>query len=188
MIVENESNWRTDDLESLLESITGMKGFRLRSHINKGTLVLFTTSRRKTPRVGSWAHQQSYKIPIAEMDVSGRKYHNTVIIKIRSSKALKMEVLDRLATVPDEAEQDMSAVNVIKLTDCIAHALGDWPGSQLSFDWAANSNMRSRPKVTRSKTAVQRRVECLRHEQDNIRNYLTSKIEKIERKIEKLQR
>jgi hypothetical protein len=188
MIVENESNWKTEDLVALLEKILGMEGFERGGHITSNTLLLFTTSRRRTPRVNSWQHRRGETPPPVEMDRSCRRYYNTVAIKIRSAKRLQMEVLDRLANVPGGGVQDMSAANVVKVAECIARALGNWHGTKLNFDWAKTFSMRTSTKNRRSETGVQRRIECLRDSQDDLRRICRAEIQKIEKKIQKLQR
>lgn len=163
MIVANESTWATEDLEALLKSVTEQPKFKRKTWMSEDTLVLFITSCAKTKKADY--DDEADEIPdTADYDISPKRYEDTIIIRIRSAKALVMEPLDRLAHI-GECVQHMSTTNLREVAKAIWSGIGRyWPeDSELLF--ADSMNMRSRPKITRSKVALKREIAALRWKQ-----------------------
>jgi hypothetical protein len=187
MLIENESNWSTEDLVALTEAVAGKIGNQVRHGFKQDTLLLFKTSRKRERKGWRGAGQHVVKPPTAYAQNNRHGHANTVVVYIASAKRLQMEVLDRMANITDEGRQDMSSEDVVKVAKAIGSAIGGWRFGNNSYEWAANSPMRARSRGAKSKVATRRKIEKLREEQENYRRWAANEIEKLEKKIEALQ-
>jgi hypothetical protein len=181
MLVENESNWQTEDLEALLKSVMEQPEFKLDYGVHDSTLILFSTSCRKSKKP-SYDDEIVKQPDAAEYDARPRRYDDTRVIKIRSAKQLEMELLDKLAHI-GECVQHMNTTNVVVLAKAIWVCIGRayWVKDD-QVEFAKSMNMRLRSKVTRSKVAVEREITALDWQQNSIQNDANRKIRKLEEK------
>ena len=185
MLIENESNWRTDDLKSLVEQVTGMKGFQLGLHFRPDTLLLFVTSRISKPPVTRFGNDDK-NLSSLVYPSSAVKHHDTTIVGIQTAKQLQMEPLDRMAHIGGECIQDMSSRNVVQLARTIGSALCRYTYRSYDYSWAAKCSMRTRPNIKHSLVARERKILWLRNKQDEIRLNALLKTNALEEQIAKL--
>lgn len=176
MLIENESQWLTEDLLALVARVQQIPEFTLENFYPR-TLLLFKTSRLKEKWIG--------KPPAASLPSSYRiKYEDTRVVEIRSTSKIQLEVLDRLANSDDQ--QDMSKEDVVLVAKAIGRALGGWNADHHNYDWASMMALRVGRAPKRGAVALEREVRALRNEQDRFRRQARQEIEKIEKKIEKI--
>jgi len=184
VIIENESNWRTDDLEALLKSVMKQPSFQLDYGMHDSTLVLFITNRKK-PKT-KWRSGLLVEPDAADWDANQTRYDDTRIIGIRSAKALEMQVLDKLAHI-GECVQHMNVENIVVLAQAIWVCLGrDFRVNASKVEFAKRMNMRTRPKVTRSKLAVERRITALGWQQNRLQTDANKKIRDLDKQVSDL--
>lgn len=183
MKIANESQWNTDDLESLVKAVynhviskpvtTDLSNF------NPGLLLLFKTGKKKW---GRSSHQLSRWY--ADYRKS-RQHSDTAIVSIQTAKALEQPILDRIASVHSD-KQDMHPSGIAKVASCIASALG-FHNTIDKFKWAEEYPLRSKPKITRSPEAITRRIARLQSDQDHIRRSANRSVAKIQSRIDCLE-
>ena len=182
MIVANESNWMTEDLEALLESILEHESFERDYGVYDSTLILFTTSCKK-PKVDPYDADVIKEPKAADYDPRPKAYDDTRVIKIRSAKKLEMELLDRLAHI-GECVQHMSSTCVVELAKAIWVCVGrDYYVADKKVEFAKTMNMRIRSKVTRSKVVLERKIASLEWQQSKAQNDANRKIKKLEERV-----
>ena len=182
MIVANESNWMTEDLEALLESILKHDSFERDYGVYDSTLLLFTTS-RKQPKKDPYDDEIVKEPKAADYESNPKNYYDTKVVKIRSAKKLEMELLDKLAHI-GECVQHMSTANVVELAKAIWLCVGrDYFITDEKVEFAKTMNMRVRSKVIRSKVALERQIAALVWEQSKAQNEANRKIKKLEEKV-----
>jgi hypothetical protein len=185
ILIENESNWRTEDLRALVEAVAGKAGTIRCHNWNDETLLLFKTSRRRDKPYQSYK-KGGDKAPAVALRRKNNPYFNTRVVEIATSKKLKMKVLDRLAHVGADGQQDMSSNNVIQLASTIRLAICGSRRYEDPCKWAANYQMRARPKTTKSKLALDRRIAKLRDDQRLQQVWADIAISDLEKKIRAL--
>ncbi len=182
MIVENESNWRTEDIEALLKSITEQESFKRDYGVYDSTLLLFTTSRKK-PKKDLYDDEIVKEPKAADYEPNPKAYYDTKVVKIRSAKKLEMELLDKLAHI-GECVQHMSTANVVELAKAIWVCVGrEYFITDEKVEFAKTMNMRVRSKVTRSKVALERQIAALEWQQNRAQSDANRKIKKLAAKI-----
>lgn len=185
ILIENESQWRTEDLKEIVRRIEATPGFS-RENFGQETLLLFTTSRKKVKK-DKWGDSPDEIPEAADCPTHGRlgsRYEDTRVVIIRSAEALKADVLDRLAN--SDVQQDMKPEDVLKVVKETAYAIGGWRGKECDFDWYTEVALRIGGPGKRSKVAAKREIRALRNDQFQIRYRAREAIEKIEKKIEKI--
>jgi HAMP domain-containing protein len=184
VLIENESQWLTEDLLALVARVQQIPEFTLENFYPR-TLLLFKTSRLKEKVRRSSKGDWIGKPPAASLPSSYRiKYEDTRVVEIRSTSKIQLEVLDRLANSDDQ--QDMSKEDVVLVAKVIARALGGWKADHHDYDWASTMPLRVGRAPKRGAVALEREVRALRNEQDRFRRQARQEIEKIEKKIEKI--
>jgi hypothetical protein len=186
MLVANESNWRTDDLTALVEAVQEMPEFKEGNHIYNSTLLLFKTSRKKASK-DRYSGEVISEPKAADYDRYPSAFDDTVVVMIRSAKKLKMEVLDRLAHIAGECEQDMNHKDVVRVARCIGLAIGGYDAHNWDFSWARTKTLRTRTKVTRSREATSRRVRALESKRYDIERAARRKTQQIDDEIRRLE-
>lgn len=182
MIVANESNWMTEDLEALLESILEHELFERDYGVYDSTLILFTTSCQK-PKADPYDPNIIKEPKAAYYDPCPRAYDDTRVIKIRSAKKLEMELLDKLAHI-GECVQHMSTACVVELAKAIWVCVGrDYWVTDGKVEHAKTMNMRTRSKVTRSKVVLERQIASLEWQQNKAQTDANRKIKKLEERV-----
>lgn len=185
MIVENESNWRTDDLEALLKCVMEQETFCLDYGVNPSTLILFTTNCRKQKKP-AYDDEIVKELDAADYNCAPKHYDDTRLISIRSSKKLEMEILDKLAHI-GECVQHMNTSNVVVLAKAIWVCVSrDYWVKDQKVEFAKTMNMRLRTRVTRSKVAVERQIASYQWQQHRVQNDANRKIGKLDEKLRAL--
>ena len=184
MYLENESNWRTSDLQELLEGVKAMPDYRQNWRLCNRTVLLFVTGKPKPKKV-------KYSDEVIEPDAvvadhSPKRWDDTMVIKIRSSKALEMDALDRIAHIGKDYEQDMPGKDVEAVAKAIHEMVACYQYPEPDFSWARLKSLRSRKKIEKSERALQREIEALKLEQRNAEWKHQDRIKKLDEKIEKL--
>ena len=183
MLIANESNWRTDDLEALVESLRNQPGFKEGYQIRSNTLLLFVTGNpKKTPARGGVVVEP----PAATGIRNPRRWSDTVVVKIRSRCQLRLEVLDRMSHIGHDYEQDMKAADVERVASAIAEAIGSWECEKFDYSWARKMSLRHRPNVTWSKEAGEREVLALLDRKDDIKRSTQDRLRKIDQQINRI--
>ena len=184
MIVVNQSNWHTADLEHLLECVRGMPGHLQGRHVNSDTVILFTTSRKKKGKTNAGATVQP---PAASAKIRSDRWDNTIVVAIRSSAQLQMDVLDRIANINDDYVQDMSPADVVVVAECITSALHQRGFRQQACSWAQYKSLRARTdKISPSPLLKQREIDALTRKQREIHDSAICQIAILEAKIREL--
>ncbi len=182
MIVENESNWRTDDLEALLKCVMEQESFQLDYGIHSSTLILFTTNCKKQKKP-DYDDEVVAELDAADCNCAPKNYDDTRLISIRSSKKLEMEILDKLAHI-GECVQHMNTANVVVLAKAIWVCVGrDYWVKDDKVEFAKSMDMRLRPKVTRSKVAIERQITSCEWQQHKVQNDANRRIGKLDERI-----
>lgn len=184
MLIENESNWNTQDLKAMVEAVMELEGFRKGSHIYEDTLLLFKTSRKRGRK--NWKGKRDE--PPAAYAVRNQNYSNTVIVEIRSKDKLKLDLLGRMAHINESGHQDMSSDDVKCLLKEIKRALSSYIYSQASVAPLVHMPLRMRSKITRSKVVIDREIEGLQDKCRSWQRHLDREIEKVNEKIDSLRR
>jgi len=184
MLIENESNWSTEDLEELVRCVEGLKNFKRGSHAYSSTLLLFRTY---APRKYTTYRGEESVPDAADYRQYSRRWHNTIEVKIRSRAQLSMDVLDRMAHIGDDYEQDMPSDDVQCVARAIGEALGSWNMQKLNYSWAKTKSLRARSKIKRSPVAAEREIHKLTTTRNEIIRDANSKAEKLDKRIEKLE-
>jgi hypothetical protein len=184
VIVENESNWETRDLEHLLECVLGMDELQPLNFINDETLLLFQTKRGKIKK--DWSLDPAQNTPAAN-ETYPIGWNNTILVKIHTAKVLRMPVLDALAHVEGSCQQDMSARNIELLARCIGDAVGGYSARHLDYKWARMKSMRvAAIRNRKSKTGIRRQILALEDKQRRIMNQARREVRDADAKISKL--
>jgi hypothetical protein len=186
MIVENESNWRTDDLMVLLKSVMEQREFEKCTGVYEHTLILFKTSCKKD-KVDKWDEDVVEKAPVADYDTWNERWDDTKIISIQSAARLEMPLLDRLGHIGEDVVQHMSTTNVKAVAKAVWLCLARHGGHRSDlYDFAEKLNMRTRSKITRSTVAMQREVDALYWKKQRILREAQKRCDKLEVKSDKL--
>ena len=184
MIFENESNWNTEDLWSLVEYVKSMPGYREGYNIYPSTLLLVRTS---SGRPTKNKYGEISKSPLtAEVDRRPSRWEDTVVVKIRSKIQLKMDVLDRIAHIGEMYEQDMSGSDVVQVAKAFGEAIASYSLERASFEWARTMSLRSRYKIEVGKVALLREIEALDYERRCLLRKANEAAQKIDHKMDKL--
>jgi len=178
MIIENESNWRTDDLKARLESGMEQREFQLCPGVRTTTLILFKTSCKKATK--DYDGEVTERPDAADYEMWTDRYDDTRTVSILSAKQLLMEPLDRLAHI-GEAVQHMSTENVILVAGAIWKCLGRSGNyNEKAYEFVRTMNMRTRSRIIRSKVALKREIEALYWKQQTIKRRAHDRVEKLE--------
>jgi hypothetical protein len=185
MLIENESNWSTEDLVALVEAVTGKESFKLAPEIGPDTLILFKTSRKRKGGRGFSARRQAP--PPAHSRWAYKTHSKTVFIEIGSAKRLQMGVLDRMANIKSpNCQQDMAAENVVKLATVIHTTLCCFSHRRADLSWAATMSMRTRSKTTKSKLAVKKKIDKIKENRDKYTRWYEQALADCDRQIREL--
>lgn len=186
MIVENESNWLTEDIEALLKSMMEQPTFELDSGIYESTLILFKTNCQKDKK-DPYDGEITAKAPVADYFTWPSRYDDTKLIVVQSAKKLEMEPLDRLAHI-GEVVQHMSATNLIEFAKTVWRCIARRGGyDNRVFDFTEKLNMRTRTKITRSKIAIEREISALYWKKQELIRKCNRQTEKLDEKSRALQ-
>ena len=183
MLISNESNWNTEYLEELVRCIEEMEGFKKGSHVYSSTLLLFRTYAPK--KYKNYLGEESVPDAAAYRKYS-KRWNNTIEVMIRSRTQLSMDVLDRMAHIGENYEQDMPSNDVQCVAKHIANALGKWGAGKLDYSWAKTKSLRSRSKIKRSSVAAIREIYKLKTTIEDIEIRADLKIEKLRNRISKI--
>jgi len=184
VIFENESNWRTDDLWNLVERCKQMHEYREGYHIYQNTLLLVRTGNPKLKK--DW-RGEVIEPPAATLLRAPKRWSNTVVVKVRSRMALKMEVLDALAHIGQGYEQDMPGSDVVCLARCLGMAIGNYSMEYGDYEWARTMSLRARNKIEVGKVAAQREIYALEEKKRGILRRARESADRIDEEIAKLQ-
>lgn len=183
MLVENESNWRTDDLLGLLESVQSMEELKKGYQIERNTLLLFKTF---APKKHKDHNGDSIRPSAADYSHHAPRWSDVVLVYIRSRDQLKMDVLDRMAHIGEDYEQDMPAEDVECVAKAIGNAIGDWGSGRHNYSWARSKSLRSRSRIKRSKVAAGRELIVLKRKRNRIIRKANAQVANIDKRVEKL--
>tara|TARA_R110002110_G_scaffold176335_2_gene380399 strand:- start:170 stop:670 length:501 start_codon:yes stop_codon:yes gene_type:complete len=151
--------------------------------IYKNTVLLFKTF---APKKRKTRNDEVIEPDAADYDHYPARWGDTVLVKIRSRAQLKMDVLDRMAHIGEDYEQDMPADDVEYVAKTIGKAIGDWGSGAHDYSWARGKSLRSRSRIKRSKVAAERELIQLHHNRNRIIGEVNRRVEVIDKRIEKI--
>lgn len=190
MLIENESQWNTDDLRALTRLVMTKKGI---SEANLGArfLLVFRTCRQKS--YGSEKGQPPKNAAkLGSVYRAGMQGHEGKVVEIYSKdRLMEKNALDRLVTnTANDVPQDLHPKHIRKIAQVIGDALSDHrytDDTDEGYEWAEKCQLRAAPKITRSAEVLQRKIDQLEREKDRIRSTLNREIEKVDQQILKLE-
>jgi hypothetical protein len=185
MLIENESQWNTDDLRAIVKAVLVHNGHDPATYRPENLLVFKTSRRRHHERGGSRprAAQQGYMR-------GGLGHQATVVELLSKEKLIEKNALERLAatTMTEGVVQDIAPCFIRDIAEQVHLSLtGKYSSAMIpGYEFAEKLQLRAAPKITRSVEVTKLKIEACEAEKVRINRHFSREIDKIDRQIASL--
>ena len=188
MLIENESQWNTDDLKAIVAAVLKHEG-KTEADFRPDFLLLFKTSRQRHYDYTGGPRMRAAQVGYYRGGLGG----NAKVIDLRSkAKLVEKNLLDRLAIAAESSvTQDIHPQFIRDIAETIGTLLlrnSCVYEPVKGYEFAEKLQLRSIPKITRCTEITRRKIEQIESEKDRIGRHWTAEIQKMDEQIARLKR
>jgi hypothetical protein len=184
VLIENESQWNTEDLRAIVAAVMKHEN-KTDADFAADFLIVFKTCRKHS-------YSRHNRIRAAQTGgYRGGLGKGARTVEIRSkNKLLEKNVLDRLAQAAvTDVPQDIHPKHIRDIAVVVKAALeGGWSNAdeERGYEWAEKLQLRAAPKITRSHEVTKRKILGIEAEKERLNRCWAREVELLDAKIARL--